>query len=144
MAKFAECQWQSLPTRALCKSSLFASCVSPVPGSSGSTDASDLGRAQYLGRGCEGGGLPPLRAGEPCPEQNRQVTHLTAWPSGLVVVLRSPPSPCLEAGFAQRWQRNGLVPSLCRQPPFPLQPGLWTRGLRCPPSSGEESGKQLA
>lgn len=49
MAKFAEYQWQSLPTRALCKSSLFTSCVSPVPGSRGSTDASDLGRAQYWG-----------------------------------------------------------------------------------------------
>lgn len=38
------------------------------------------------------------------------------------------PSSALSGSlFAQRWWKDGVVPSLCRQPAFFLQAGLWTR-----------------
>lgn len=38
-----------------------------------------------------------------------------------------PSSTLSGSHFAQRWWRDGMVPSLCCQLAFFLQPGLWTR-----------------
>lgn len=44
-----------------------------------------------------------------------------------LVVLPRSSSTLSGSHFAQRWWRDGVVPSLCRQLAFFLQPGLRTR-----------------
>lgn len=89
-------------------------------------------------------GVPsPLRTSEPCPEWDKQITHLPVWSLKLVVLPHSPPPPCLEAtlprgGGEMAWcpAFAASLPSFCSLACGPGPPQA--------PSRGEESGRQLA